>query len=109
MQPLATIRRSMMWLSMCPPDASASARQKKAYVYATFAVFALNVIGCIAPMVFCMKCISINFNGATFAFMITIAELGVIYFMIVAILMRHQIEGIFTSLTTIYKSSKFIQ
>lgn len=41
--------------------------------------------------------------------MITIAELGVIYFMVVAILMRHQIEGIFTSLTTIYKSSKFIQ
>lgn len=38
--------------------------------------------------------------------MLVIGEFGMIYFMISAILMRHQTESIFTSLSTIYKSSK---
>lgn len=39
--------------------------------------------------------------------MIIIAEFGVIYFLIIAILMRHHIDSVFKSLSVIYKSSKF--
>lgn len=109
MQPLVTTRRLMTWLSMCPrADKSPNARPKKAYVVAhTFTVLSLNFIGFIAPIAFCLKYISIDFNGTTFAFMIIIAEFGVIYFLIIAILMRHHIDSVFTSLSAIYKSSKF--
>lgn len=107
MQPLATTQRVMTWLSMCPPDESSNERQKKAYVIHTFAVLFLNVASFIASSAFCLKFVSIDFNSATFAFMASIGELGLIYFMIAAILMCHNIGNIFTSLSTIYKSSKF--
>lgn len=100
MQPLATTRRMMTWLSMCSAKESSSARQKIAFV-------AYTLIGFVASIAFCWKYFTIDFNGATFAFLIAIGEFGVIYFMFVAILMCYQIESIFTSLSTIYKSSEF--
>lgn len=39
--------------------------------------------------------------------MVAVEEFGLIYFMITAIQMRQQIDGIFASLSTIYKSRKF--
>lgn len=108
MQPLVTIRRLMTWLCMCSVDESSNSRPKKAFIVAhTLFVLTLNLIGFLAPIAFCLKYSSIDFNGTTFAFMIIIAEFGVIYFLIIAILMRHHIDSVFTSLSAIYKSSKF--
>lgn len=107
MQPLATTRRMMTWLSMCSAKESSSARQKIAFVAYTLTFLCLNLIGFVASIAFCWKYFTIDFNGATFAFLIAIGEFGVIYFMFVAILMCYQIESIFTSLSTIYKSSEF--
>lgn len=107
MEPLVTVRRLMMWISMCPADKSATPQQKWAYKCFTWAVLLFNVIGLIAPLAFCLKYFSVDFNGATFAFMIVIAEFGVIYFLIVAIQMRHQIESIFKNLTIIYNNREF--
>lgn len=107
MQPLATIRRMMTWLSMCPPDETATERQKKAYVAHTLTVLFLNVISFIASLAFCLKYVLVDFDGATYAFMTTVGQFGLIYFMIIAILMRQQIRGVFLSMSTIYNSSKF--
>lgn len=107
MQPLATIRRVMTWLSMCPPDESSTERQRKAYVVHTLAILFFCVISFIASLTFCLKYVLVDFDGSTFAFMVAIIEFGVVYFMIAAILMRHQIQGIFSSLSTIYNRSKF--
>lgn len=107
MQPLATTRRMMMWLAMCSADESSSESQKEAYLAHALAVFLLNLIGFTASLAFSFKYVKTDFDSAMFAPMTTIGEFGLIYFMVVAILMRHQIENIFTSLSTMYKSSNF--
>lgn len=107
MQPLATTRRVLTWLSICPADESCNERQKKAYVAHTLAVLFLNLIGFIGCLALCLKNVSIDFDDGMFALSGSITEFGVIYFLIAANLMRHQIDNIFTSLSTIYKSRKF--
>lgn len=104
MQPLATAHRIMVWLSMCSDDNS---RQKMAYVAYTLFVLIVNVIGFVGSLAYCLKYFSSDFVGAILAFMSVIAEFGVIYALIAAILMSYQIDSIFTSLSTIYKSREF--
>lgn len=106
MQPLETTHRMMTWLSMCTADESTDVRQKQAYVAHTLAVLFFNLLNFLESIAFCLKNLSIDFHGATFAFMIAIGELGLIYVTITIILMRHQVDSIFTSLSSIYKSSK---
>lgn len=108
MQPLATTRLMMMWLSMCPADESTTVRQKTVYVAHTWAVFMLNLFGFVANMVFIFKNVSIDFDGAMFAIMGAIGQVGLIYVHVVAIQMCRQIGNIFTSLSTIYENCKFI-
>lgn len=107
MEPLATTRRIMVWLCMYPANESATPQQKLAYATHTSVILFFHLVSFVASLVFCVKYVSIDFNGAIFAFMIGIGELGLIYYLIVAVLMRHQIESIFSSLSTIYESSKF--
>lgn len=93
---------------MCTADESSTERQKKAYVAHTWATLFFSVVAFLASVVYCLKYISIDFEGAMFAFMVAVGEFGMIYFMVVAIRMRHQIDNIFASLSAIYKSSEFI-
>lgn len=109
MRPLATNQLMMTWLSMYPADKSATPRQKQLYIAHTLVVLISNVASCVSSLVYCLKFISTDFDSATFAFMCTIGIFGVIFFMITAISMRHQIEKIFTNLTTIYKSCKWLK
>lgn len=97
----------MTWLSMLSADESTTRRQKKNYDAFSLAVFLFSLIGFAASLAYCLNFVVIDFNGAVFAFMGTIAQIGTTYFMIAAILMRHKIGDIFTNLSTIYKSSKF--
>lgn len=105
MRPLATTRLMMTWLSMCPPDELTATRQKRIYIGHTSAVLTLNVIGFASSLAYCLKMFSTDFDGAVYGFMAAIADFGVIYFMIAAFLMRHQIDNIFTGLSEIYDSS----
>lgn len=66
----------------------------------------LHLASFAASFVFCWKYISIDFIDAIFAFMVGVSELGLIYSTITSILMRYHIEGIFSSLSIIYKGSK---
>lgn len=107
MQPLASTRQMMTWLSMCPADETTTLRQRTGYIAYTLAIAFVIVTGFVTSLVYCFEYGSIDFDGAAFAFQIAIGEFGLIYFMIDAIQMRQQVGNIFASLSTIYKSSKF--
>ena len=106
MQPLATTQLMLTWLSMCSADESATIQQKWGYIAHTLAILILDITCFVASLVYCFEFFTIDFNGAAFGFLGAVGQFAVIYFLIVAIQMRHQIDDIFTSLTTIYKSSK---
>lgn len=107
MQPLTTTCRMMTWLSMCSPDGSTTPGQRRAHLAYSVAILIADVACFIASLACCWEFISIDFDSAIFAFMIAIGQFGLIYFMIAAILMSHQIDRIFASLSTIYNCSKF--
>lgn len=105
MQPLATTRLVMTWLSMCSADESTTLRQKTAHIAYTMAILVLNVILFASSLAYCLKYFSVDFNSAAFGIMCTIGEFGAIYSMIAAILMCQRIFHIFGSLSSIYRSS----
>lgn len=107
MRPLATTQLMMTWLSMCPVDESITVRQKIGRIANTLFVFFLNVVLFVSSLAYCLKYFSVDFDGAAFGFMCIIGEVGMIYFMIVAIRMRQQIGEIFSNLSTIYEASMF--
>lgn len=92
---------------MCPVDETTTRRQRIAYIAHTLAILIICVISITTGLAYCIKFISIDFDGAVFGFMAGIAEFGIIYVLIAAVQMRYQIELIFTGLSRIYKSSKF--
>lgn len=108
MRPLVATQLMLTWLSMCSADESTTSRQRNSYIAHTSTILIFNVICLFANLAYCFEFITTDFDGATLAFMVVIAEFGAIYFMITTIPLRHQIDSIFTSLSTIYKSRKFL-
>lgn len=109
MQPLATTRQVMTWLSICPADESTNSWQKRAYKAHTWAVLIINFTAVSAGLTFCMEFFQTDFDSSTFAFMAAAGECGAIYFWIVAFQMRRQIDEIFKKLSTIYNDSESTQ
>lgn len=108
MEPLPTTHQMMTWLSMCPVDDSKTLTQKTTYIIAYTLVILITIVLCfVASLAYCLKYFSIDFDGAAFGFMSAIGEFGLVYFMIVAIRMRHQISNIFADLSHIYNCRKF--
>lgn len=109
MRPLATTQLMMAQLSMCSAVESTTCRQRNSYSYTAYtsAILVFNAIGFVASFAYCAKFFSIDFNGSLFGLMVVIGEFGLIYFLIAAISMRRQIDGIFASLSTIYKNRKY--
>lgn len=105
-QPLVTIQKLMTWLSIFPAGDSTAPEQKWAYLLNTLIVSIILLICLTSSWAYILKFYSTDFNGAAFAFMVTIATFGFVYMLIVVILMRHQIVNIFTNLSIIYKTRK---
>lgn len=104
MQPLATSRLMLEWISSCPVDESKTTpSQKFGQIAHTLFIVMINVNCSVASALYCIKFASIDFNGSLFAFMTTVGQFGLIYFMFAAFQMRHRIGCIFTSLSIIYK------
>lgn len=93
---------------MHPAGETATVRHKMAYVMHTLIILFFHVVSLVASFVFCWKYISVDFKSASFSIMVMVGEVGMIYFLIAAILMRHQIGNLFTSLSEIYRNRKFI-
>lgn len=107
MEPLATNRRCLIWITTCPPDKSTSRCQKIGYSIFTLAIFVVLLFGFTANSTFRWKFGSIDVGRSMFAVMFAVAEFCIIYMALVGmLLMRHKIGGIFDSLSAIYKASK---
>lgn len=107
MKPLATTHQMMTWLGMCTADESSTLMQKLGYIAHTSAILITSSISFIASLAYCLKFSSIDFDGSVFGLMAAIAEFGLLYVLTSAIGMRHQIDNVFVSLSTIYKICKF--
>lgn len=78
-----------------------------AYIAHPSAILFLLITCLIASVVFCVKFFFLDFDGAVYAFMFSMGGFGAVYTLSAAISMRHQIGGIFSSLTSIYNTRKF--
>lgn len=108
MEPLVTNRRCLTWLCICEADKSTN-RWKK-FAHAIYAVTV--VVGCIgafaSSFAYSWKFASIDLGKSLFSLMFVAAEITAIYSALVGmILMRHKIDPIFNSLSTIYRARKY--
>lgn len=91
---------------MCPADRSSNTLRKMAYISYTSTVLITSLVCFTASVAFCWKYFFTDFDGSMLAIMTAVQYFGLIYTFIVAILMHHKAEHIFTSLSTIYTTRK---
>lgn len=108
MEPLATNRRCLIWLCICPVDESISQWKKIAYTIFTAMVLSGLIGGSVACLVFSWKSASIDVGQSMYAFTFVAAQFTSVYFALVGVsLLRHKIGKIFKDLSAIYKNSEF--
>lgn len=109
MKPLETNRQCLVWLCICPADKPTSQCQRLAHaICATIALTGL-IAGFVASSAYAWKFISIDIGQTLYACTFLCGELSVFYITLVGmILKRHQINGIFENLSTIYKARKCV-
>lgn len=108
-KPLEPYRQCLIWLCVHPADKSANNCKKitcVAFFVANSTFQLCNFIGCLT---FCWKFHSIDLRKCLFAFLMTSADFGCIYVVMITITtMRHRIAAIFEDLSTIYDTRKSI-
>lgn len=103
MRPLSTTKQILIWLCMYPAHESSSRWRKTAYCAFGLAIFCINLFTLFAHLAFFIKFVSSDVYGSFFAFMAMDAVTGMCYTMMIAFIMRHQIQNIFERLAKIYK------
>lgn len=104
--PLATTKRVMQWLALCPPNESSSELQKRGYQAFALFVFTINLVSFTASMAYSIKHFYDDFDGAMYSVMSNMSFFGLIYSMIIVNSMQQQVAEIFDRLSTIYRKSK---
>lgn len=108
MEPLVTNRRCLIWLCVCPDNASSSSRWQK-LAHAIFAIIAITGPTCVVAACFTYgwKFASTDMGKSIFTFMFGIGQFIAIYSVLAGIfLLRHKVVTIFDDLAMIYKDSK---
>lgn len=106
MEPLATTKRILIWMSIHPITNNSERSSKwKSLVRIVFPrlllMFSLNTMT--ACTAFIVKFMTTKLDDCLFSFMGFFACSGVFYCMIIARLSRSQVPAIFQKLSTIYK------
>lgn len=86
---------------MCTPDANTSKVNRIAYVGVVSIILLLNVVAFIAHVLFFVKFLSTDLQGALFAFMTIWAYFIMMYTVINAISLKSKMNQIFEKLTEI--------
>lgn len=107
MEPLKTNRKVMIWLCMCPAEASSSKWNKIAYKAHVALQLIFYFCGVIATLAFALKFVQTDLEKSILAIFSTAGFISSSYVIISGITLRHKIEGIFKHLSTIYKTSKY--
>lgn len=103
---LETNQRVLTWLCMHPPDESATAWKRMAYIIAALIIFAVLLSATIAHIVYFLKFVSTDLEGSLVALMIIDGMIGFVYSFVTAFNLRYKIQTIFENLTSIYEASK---
>lgn len=103
MEPLATNRRCLIWLRMCPADEPSSQWQKRIFRMVVYASLLFCITGNVA---YCVEYISIDLGRSLFAIVFLAEQISIAYIIIVAtICLRFKIDSMLKNLSAIYKNA----
>lgn len=106
MKPLATIRRILTWLCICPFDQNTSIRKKTLFMISTWFLFAFEVSYLVSSIVFFANNVLVDVEKCLYAVLQVAASSSLVYKVIVAFILRKRINHFFGTLQTIYEESK---
>ena len=106
MEPLAKLKRTFIWLGMCPASESASNKEKIAYILVARFVFSWFIFEGAAHLAYGLKFISSDLAGAVYSLLGFFILIETILNLIVAYFLQHRINATFEKLSTIYAASK---
>lgn len=106
MEPIASNRRVLTWLCLCPFDPSTSTWKRAFFVISTIFLFASEVGAFISSIIFFVKNVSNDLEGSLYAVFQFVAFTGLIYMSIVAFILRKRINMFLGTLSTIYEESE---
>lgn len=107
MEPLASIKKMMTWLYICPDESLPSYWKILFYICSTIAQFTVLVSALTGSVLFAIKFFSINLIDAMSACMQLFGWTLLFYMFSIALIMRQKISTIFTRLAEIYDESKY--
>lgn len=109
MQPLQKIQRLLTWLRMYPSDKPLCVWQTMARSLFALFILVTNLCCLASCLAYNFKYFSIDINGSIHALTTVVAEVCLVYVMIMAILMRRKIARNFEQLSKIYADCKYEQ
>lgn len=107
MQPLKTVKETLVWLSICKPPESTSKSKRIACILCSVLVFVGNVWGLVGHLAYIFKIGSNDPEGSVFAFMGSVGFISSNYILVSVFVFRYRIRVIFEHLAQIYASRKF--
>lgn len=106
MNPLPTTRRVFTWFCLCSVNESTPKWKKIVFTIATYTGLAFAIVICMGSLAYFHRIISSNMEEALYTATQVISCLIITYLMIVALILRRKINGIFERLTVIYSECK---
>lgn len=105
MKPLQLNRRVLTWLCGVPANELDTKKEKVQYIAFTLIVIMINSIAVISGATFIYRHISLDFELTLYSLYHTIGHFQVLYQSIATVLLRHKLDAIIQSLSTIYEKS----
>lgn len=105
MKPLATNRRVLNWLCICPFDQNTSIWQKALVVASTWFLFTSEISCAVSSVVFFINNVSVALEDSVCAIMQIAGISSVVYTWMVAFILRDGINRILKTLDEIYEES----
>lgn len=106
MKPLATNRRALTCLCICPFDQNTSIWQKVLFVATTWFLFASEFSFLVSSIFFFVKNVSVDLEAGLFAIPQISGSFGVVYLWVVVYIFRKKIDQFLETLDEIYGESK---
>lgn len=106
MKPLATNRRILTWLCVCPFDRDTSIVEKMFFIILTLFLFALVSSALVSSIVFFANNVSVDIESSLYALVEIAAYSGLLYMLMVVFILRKRINRFLGTLETIYDESE---
>lgn len=107
MIPLKTNQHVLKWLCVCETDNTVSKWKKLAHISFTVLIFMSNIILIPTSIAYLLNFISVDLEQSLYALFQLSGMCGITYMMIVAFILRHEINDLFGTLTDIYHDCEY--